>query len=92
MQRRAAGDRIIHRSLRRPIGWMVVVACTAAASARSAPQRAEDPDWPCQQRLVPNVTAAAYWNGTLDMQGDWQADPEVSFDISHPGQSPPRTG
>jgi hypothetical protein len=61
----------------------VVATLTASASAQSAPPRAEEPDWPCQQRLVPNLTAAAYWNGTLDMQGDWQADPEVGDLVRH---------
>jgi hypothetical protein len=51
----------------------------AAAIAQSAPLRGEDPDWPCQQRLVPELSAAAYWVGpSLDDAGDWQADPEVA--------------
>jgi hypothetical protein len=55
------------------------VALVATVSAHSAPQRAEDPDWPCQQRLVPKLTAAAYWSGPqLDSLGDWRADPEVA--------------
>jgi hypothetical protein len=61
----------------------VVAAVAASASAQSAPPRTEEPDWPCQQRLVPNLTAASYWNGTLDMQGDWQADPEVADLVRH---------
>lgn len=48
-------------------------------AARSAPPRAGDPDWPCQQRLVPRLSAAAYWNGpSLDKIGDWHADPVVA--------------
>jgi hypothetical protein len=35
-------------------------------------------DWPCQQRLVPKLTPAAYWNGPLDDQQDWRTDPEVA--------------
>jgi hypothetical protein len=54
-----------------------VVGILAIALVAAAPHT-EDPDWPCQQRLVPKLTAAAYWNGPLDMQGDWQGDPEVA--------------
>ncbi len=40
---------------------------------------AANPDWPCQQRLVPKLAAAAYWNGpSLDQAGDWHADPAVA--------------
>ena len=51
----------------------LVIALTAAAVPYS-----EDPDWPCQQRLVPKLAPAAYWNGPLEARGDWQADPEVA--------------
>jgi hypothetical protein len=52
---------------------VLVIALLAAAAPRS-----EDPDWPCPQRLVPRLTAAAYWSGPLDTEGDWQADPEIA--------------
>jgi hypothetical protein len=55
------------------------LAFVAAAKVHSAPPRAEDPDWPCQQRLVPKLTAAAYWSGAvLEGIGDWRADPEIA--------------
>jgi len=51
----------------------------AAASVHSAPPRAADPDWPCQQALVPKLTAAAYWNGPpLEGIGDWRTDPATA--------------
>ena len=51
----------------------------AALEAHSAPPRAEDPDWPCQQRLVPELSAAAYWKGPkLEGLGDWHAAPQVA--------------
>ena len=53
------------------LGVLAVALCAAAP-------RSEDPDWPCQQRLVPRLTAAAYWSGPLDTEGDWRADPEIA--------------
>jgi hypothetical protein len=44
----------------------------------ASPLRTEDPDWPCQQRLLPQLAAASYWSGPLDAEGDWRADPEVA--------------
>ena len=57
---------------------VLAAASLVSLQAYSAPPRTEDPNWPCQQRLVPNLTAAAYWNGPLDDLGDWRADPEVA--------------
>jgi hypothetical protein len=57
---------------------MVVATAVQLTATRAAPPRSEDPDWPCQERLVPRLAAATYWNGALDMQGDWHADPEVA--------------
>jgi hypothetical protein len=60
-------------------GTALVIGLIAAALSRSAPLRGEDPDWPCQQRLVPKLVVAAYWTGkSLDDLGDWQADLEVA--------------
>src|SRR5215472_14320776 len=56
----------------------------AALEAHSAPPRAEDSDWPCQQRLVPELSAAAYWNGSkLDGLGDWRNDPRITALVRH---------
>jgi hypothetical protein len=58
---------------------MLGLALAAAVDAHSAPPRAEDPDWPCQQRFIPNLTAAAYWSGpALEGLADWRADPEIA--------------
>ncbi len=57
----------------------LVIGLMAAAITRSAPLRGEDPDWPCQQRLVPKLAAATYWaGGPLGDVGEWQADPEIA--------------
>ena len=39
-----------------------------------------DPDWPCEQALVPEVSAAVVWDGpSVDGLGDrWKEDPEIS--------------
>src|SRR5260370_28521033 len=51
----------------------------SAANAQSVPPRSEDPNWPCQQRLVPKLAAAAYWNGPeIENLSDWRADPEIA--------------
>jgi hypothetical protein len=54
------------------LGALAIVLIAGAAP------RSEDPNWPCQQRLVPHLTPAAYWNGPVDEQGNWQADPEIA--------------
>jgi hypothetical protein len=56
----------------------VCLGVLAGALLAAATPRSEDPDWPCPQRLVPRLTAAAYWSGPLDAQGDWRADPEIA--------------
>jgi hypothetical protein len=58
--------------------WLRAVAAALAVAIVAAAPRSDDPDWPCQQRLVPRLTAAAYWNRPLDAPGDWRADPEVA--------------
>jgi hypothetical protein len=50
-----------------------------AVGVLSAVPPVGDPDWPCEQRLVPKLAAAAYWNGpSLNDFGDWRADPVVA--------------
>lgn len=67
---------------RRYFPLVTVLSATALVgtiSARSAAPLAIDPNWPCQQRLVPKLAAAAYWAGpSLDKVGDWHADPQVA--------------
>jgi hypothetical protein len=49
------------------------------ASAAAAARRGDDPDWPCQQRLVPSLTAATFWRGpSIADAGDWHAEPKIA--------------
>jgi hypothetical protein len=56
----------------------------AAAVAIAAPPGPRDPDWPCQQIKVPQLSLAAVWSGPpLDQQHtDWQQDQQVA-DLVH---------
>jgi hypothetical protein len=54
----------------------LVGALSLCASATAA---GPDPNWPCQQPLVTQVTAAMIWTGPpTENIGDWHADPSVS--------------
>jgi hypothetical protein len=61
---------------------LVSGALLVAAVARAAPSR--DPDWPCQQIKVPELSLAAVWGGPpVDPQQiDWQHDQAVA-DLVH---------
>jgi hypothetical protein len=49
------------------------------AGAASAAVPGANPDWPCQQVLVPVLSAGMLWAGPpVDKAGDWHTDPEVS--------------
>jgi hypothetical protein len=51
----------------------------AVSAAMAAPRHGEDPDWPCRQRLVPTLTAAAFWSGPdPGAVGDWRSDPKIA--------------
>lgn len=52
-------------------------AALASAPAAAQPHRGGDPDWPCVQRLVPTLTAAALWPGP-PAEGEWRTEPEVA--------------
>ncbi|HJT07708.1 MAG TPA: hypothetical protein VJ747_12325 [Stellaceae bacterium] len=54
------------------------LACLAPIAAGAAP-RNTDPDWPCQQALVPEIAPAMIWAGpSLDGIGDWHQQPQVT--------------
>jgi hypothetical protein len=54
----------------------------SSAGLHAAPP-VTDPDWPCRQRLVPELTAATFWNGPpLPAGADWHADPRVAAEVA----------
>lgn len=70
----------MRRKIRR-VGWIVplVAAATIGAAELHAADPA-DPDWPCQQRKVPAISAGQIWAGPpLDSVGNsWRDDPAIS--------------
>jgi hypothetical protein len=48
--------------------------------AASAAAESTDPDWPCQQRKVPELSTAAVWSGPAidEAQKHWQEDANVA--------------
>ncbi len=55
-----------------------------AVAANAAPPEPRDPDWPCRQIKVPQLSLAAVWSGpSLDRQlVDWRQDQQV-VDLVH---------
>ncbi|MEI9983149.1 MAG: hypothetical protein WDN69_07990 [Aliidongia sp.] len=54
----------------------------ASAAAIAAPP-GTDPDWPCRQRLVPELTATTFWNGPpLPTGADWHANSKVAAEVA----------
>ena len=52
------------------------LACLPLAAWSAVP--GQDPDWPCQQRLVPQVSAGNFWSGELPADaGAAASDPRV---------------
>ncbi|MBN9560315.1 MAG: hypothetical protein J0H14_06230 [Alphaproteobacteria bacterium] len=63
---------------------VLAAALLAIGAAQAAPPGPRDPDWPCQQIKVPELSLAAVWSGPpVDArQTDWQRDPQVA-DLAH---------
>jgi len=59
-------------------GFLFAAGIAVLSPSSSIAATASDADWPCQQRLVPTLTAGMIWNGPpIDDVGDWRADPPV---------------
>jgi len=68
--------------MRHPSSYLAL-ALVAGAAAIAPPALAAipgaDPDWPCQQRLVPELTGATLWNGpALPTDAKWQSDKRIA--------------
>lgn len=60
---------------------LVAVALLAATGVTAvAAPRTNDPDWPCQQAKVTELSVASYWSGpAIDVAAlNWQQDPAVA--------------
>jgi hypothetical protein len=69
----------VTRGARYPASLATLFAALAYSASPAAPLRVGGADWPCQQRLVPELAAATYWNGPMPENiGDWHADPIVA--------------
>ncbi len=65
-------------------GVTLAIALLATAAAMAAPPGPRDPDWPCQQIKVPELSLGAVWSGPpVDpQQTGWQQDRQVA-DLAH---------
>jgi hypothetical protein len=60
---------------------VIVLGLGVIVGAMAVPASAdENPDWPCEQALVPEIAAAVVWDGPSieGMSEQWQSDAEVS--------------
>lgn len=71
---------MIRRSVTRSLSFALAGALALAASLPAAAQPAQDPDWPCMQRKVPELSVTAIWSGPeIDPAASrWQDDKEVA--------------
>jgi hypothetical protein len=58
---------------------LVAVTMAMAGPALSSYQRPKEPDWPCIQRKVPELSLGQIWNGPElpKTAKDWQKDPDI---------------
>jgi hypothetical protein len=56
--------------------WLMLVASAAPTSAADR----RNPDWPCAQAKVPEISVAAVWAGPPldDVQSKWKDDPKIT--------------
>jgi len=72
----------------RPLALLLVAVTWLPPFASSAAPRNVDPNWPCQQALVPEIAAATLWSGPpVAGIGDWHTEPAVAALV---GRAAPR--
>jgi hypothetical protein len=59
-------------------GHRVAAGLALAALLLPGLAAAQDPDWPCVQRLVPELAMGQMWAGPPPAEEAWQADPEIA--------------
>ena len=68
---------------------LLAMALTGWAAAAMAAPPATDPDWPCFQRLVPQLAIGTYWTGPPVPEGsDWRQNKAVAEIVA---QAAPRS-
>jgi hypothetical protein len=61
----------------RRAGLALLAGLLLAGPAAQAATPGEEPDWPCQQRLVPRLEASSLWSGPPPEDEAWRGRPEV---------------
>jgi len=58
---------------------ILVAGLACAPDPALAQGRSTDPDWPCQQRLVPKLSAGLFWSGpSVNAGEEWRKEPDVA--------------
>jgi hypothetical protein len=67
------------RTLKRFALLSIVCATAAALPAPASAADPRDPDWPCAQPKVPQMSVASVWDGPsiADVGNSWQDDPKI---------------
>ena len=67
------------RHLSSCLAFALVAGSAAVAAPVLAAIPGADPDWPCQQRLVPELTGGTLWSGPpLPTDGKWRSDKRIA--------------
>jgi hypothetical protein len=63
-----------------PVRYLAAILLTAAFSGQAAAAANNDPDWPCIQRKVPELSLGQIWNGPElpEAAKDWSKDDDIA--------------